>query len=65
VIRDVEMKRRERENVLPALKLTKWKIAGEAGAAELLGMKPTTLASLIKKMNLERPSWCARPNCQP
>ena len=28
---------------------------GETGAAELLGIKPTTLASRMKKMGIERP----------
>lgn len=55
VISDVEMQRRERVNILAALKQTKWKISGEDGAADLLGIKPTTLASRMKKMNIERP----------
>lgn len=55
VITDDEMRRRERENILAALKQTKWKISGEAGAAHLLGIKPTTLTSRMKKMGIERP----------
>ena len=55
IITDDEMRRRERENILAALKQTKWKISGEDGAAELLGIKPTTLASRMKKMGIERP----------
>jgi transcriptional regulator with GAF, ATPase, and Fis domain len=55
IITDDEMRRRERENVLAALKRTKWKLSGEDGAAELLGIKPTTLASRMKKMGIERP----------
>jgi len=55
IISDDEMRRRERENILVALKQTKWKISGAAGAAELLGIKTTTLASRIKKMGIERP----------
>ncbi len=43
------------ENILAALKRTTWKIAGEDGAAELLGIKPTTLASRMRKMGIERP----------
>ena len=50
-----EMRRRERANILAALKRTKWKISGEDGAAELLGIKPTTLSSRMKKMGIERP----------
>lgn len=44
----------ERENVLAALERARWKIYGPGGAAELLGVKPTTLASRIKKMGLKR-----------
>jgi transcriptional regulator with GAF, ATPase, and Fis domain len=55
IIPDDEMRRRERDNMLAALKLTKWKISGAEGAAELLGVKPTTLASRMKKMGIERP----------
>jgi transcriptional regulator with GAF, ATPase, and Fis domain len=44
----------EREHVLAALERTRWKIYGPGGAAELLGVKPTTLASRIKKMGLTR-----------
>jgi transcriptional regulator with GAF, ATPase, and Fis domain len=55
IIAEDEMRRRERENILAALKQTKWKISGEDGAAELLGIKPTTLASRMKKMEIQRP----------
>ena len=55
IVTDDEMRRRERENILAAVKQTKWKISGEDGAAELLGIKPTTLASRMRKMGVERP----------
>ena len=55
IITDDEMRRRERENIISALKQTRWKISGEDGAAELLGIKPTTLTSRMKKMGIERP----------
>ena len=55
IITDDEMRRRDRENILAALKRTKWRLSGEDGAAELLGIKPTTLASRMKKMGIERP----------
>jgi transcriptional regulator with GAF, ATPase, and Fis domain len=43
------LQRRERENLLIALKKTGWRIKGANGAAELLGVKPTTLISRIKE----------------
>ena len=46
------MRRRERDNILAALSRTSWKIYGTDGAADLLGVKPTTLASRIKKLGL-------------
>ena len=49
VLPDHEMRRRERENILAALKQTEWRVSGEGGAADLLQIKPTTLASRIKK----------------
>ena len=51
-----ELQRRERENLLVVLQKTDWKIKGADGAAELLGVKPTTLLSRIKKMGLMRPA---------
>jgi transcriptional regulator with GAF, ATPase, and Fis domain len=52
---EVEMRQRERENLLAVLEKTHWKIKGANGAAELLGVKPTTLLSRIKIMGLKRP----------
>jgi formate hydrogenlyase transcriptional activator len=49
-----ELKRRERESIAAALKQTGGKIFGPDGAADLLGMRPTTLASRIKALGLSR-----------
>ncbi|MCW5555073.1 MAG: sigma 54-interacting transcriptional regulator [Verrucomicrobiae bacterium] len=51
---EVEMLQRERENLLAVLEEANWKIKGPDGAAELLGIKPTTLLSRMKKMGLTR-----------
>jgi len=45
----------EKENILKALKICKWKISGTQGAAALLQIPPTTLASKIKVLGIERP----------
>ena len=50
-----EMRRRERENLLAILQKTGWRIKGSDGAAELLGVKATTLVARIKKMGFNRP----------
>jgi len=52
---ETEMLRRERENLGAVLEKANWKIKGADGAAELLGVKPTTLLSRMKKMGLGRP----------
>jgi transcriptional regulator with GAF, ATPase, and Fis domain len=48
------MKRQEHDGIVAALKQTGGKIFGLGGAAELLGMKPTTLASRITALKLNR-----------
>ncbi|MEJ2114196.1 MAG: sigma 54-interacting transcriptional regulator [Flavobacteriaceae bacterium] len=45
----------EKENILNALRQTRWKISGKNGAAELLQLPPTTLSSRIKALGIERP----------
>jgi transcriptional regulator with GAF, ATPase, and Fis domain len=52
VLKYSELKRQERENLLAALEATRWRISGPAGAAALLGLRPTTLASKIKVLGL-------------
>lgn len=49
---DEEMKLREKENLLRALQQCGGRVTGENGAAELLKMKPTTLYSRIKKLEI-------------
>lgn len=49
-----QWKRREPESISRALKQSGGKVFGPGGAAELLGMKPTTLTSRIKALGLNR-----------
>ncbi len=44
----------EREHILYALKDTNWVIGGPAGAAARLGMKRTTLHSVLKRLGITR-----------
>jgi transcriptional regulator with GAF, ATPase, and Fis domain len=53
---DAEMQRRERENLFGVLESTGWKIKGADGAAEFLGLKPTTLLARMKRMGLKKPA---------
>ena len=43
---------RDKANIIQALELCDNKISGAGGAAELLGIKPTTLASRLKNMDI-------------
>jgi transcriptional regulator with GAF, ATPase, and Fis domain len=57
VVPEHEMRLRERDNTLNALQQADWKIYGKGGAAELLGIKPTTLVARIKKMGIKRSEY--------
>jgi transcriptional regulator with GAF, ATPase, and Fis domain len=45
----------ERNHILKILSQTGWRVRGNAGAAELLGLKPTTLEARMKKLGVVRP----------
>jgi PAS domain S-box-containing protein len=51
-----ELQQLERKNILRALESTAWRVAGKEGAAELLGMNPSTLNSRIKALGIQRPT---------
>lgn len=50
-----EMRRLERENLRRAMEACGWKVAGRSGAARLLGLPPSTLASRLQVLGLRRP----------
>lgn len=45
----------ERRHILSVLQRTGWRISGRSGAAEQLGLIPTTLHSKLKKLGISRP----------
>lgn len=49
-----DLKKLEKENILAALHQTNWKVSGPGGASELLGLKPTTLASQMKALGIQK-----------
>ena len=53
---ETERLARDRANIVAALRLTNGRISGVEGAAELLGIKPTTLASRMKTLGISRTS---------
>ncbi|WP_051554634.1 sigma 54-interacting transcriptional regulator [Maribacter antarcticus] len=48
------METMERDYIIKVLEKTNWKIRGKNGAAQLLGMQPTTLESRMKKKDIKR-----------
>lgn len=54
IICDDQMQEMVKKNMFAALEQCHWKIFGDDGAAKLLGMKPTTLTSRIKRLGLTR-----------
>lgn len=49
-----ELRDEERANILRALEATGWRVAGDNGAAQLLGMKPSTLNSRMRALGIDR-----------
>lgn len=45
----------ERKNLIAALEEAQWKLSGKGGAADLLGLKPSTLASKLTALNITKP----------
>ena len=56
VLSDATVRQLERENIQAALRQCGGRIRGPGGAAELLGLKPTTLASRIKNLGIRKPT---------
>ena len=54
VVQEHEMRQRERDNIMAALRQSQGRIYGAGGAAELLGLRPTTLTARIKKFGLKK-----------
>jgi PAS domain S-box-containing protein len=50
-----ELRELERANILRALEQSGWKISREAGAARMLELAPSTLASRMKVLGIRRP----------
>ncbi len=54
VMSDTELKELEKTNIIRALNKTGWKIAGDKGAAVLLGLPTSTLNSKIKSLGITK-----------
>jgi transcriptional regulator with GAF, ATPase, and Fis domain len=50
----ITLEESERAHILKILELTKWRVSGEKGAAEILGINPQTLFSRMRKLGINR-----------
>lgn len=53
---EAEMKEQQRSNLIAALNAANWRISGKGGAADRLGMRPTTLTDRIRALRIKRPA---------
>jgi transcriptional regulator with GAF, ATPase, and Fis domain len=51
----ITLKEAEIQHILKVLENSRWKIRGKNGAAEILGLKPTTLETRMAKLGISRP----------
>ena len=54
-VTEAEWQRRYRANLSAALQAAGWRVSGAGGAAELLGLKPTTLRDRMKVLDIQMP----------
>jgi len=52
---DLTLEELERGHILAVLEKTHWRIRGRDGAAEVLGLKPSTLYARMKRLEIQRP----------
>ena len=57
IITDRELRMRERANLVEALRRAGGRVSGADGAAELLGLRPSTLASRVKAFSIDEKEW--------
>jgi len=55
ILSEQEMREFARMNIVRALEASNWRVSGKGGAAERLGVRPTTLADRIKSYQIVRP----------
>ncbi len=55
IMTDSDLRTLERDNIVAALERAQFRISGSGGAAELLGLSPSTLRDRMKALNIQRP----------
>jgi len=56
ILTEKEMREFQKRNLTAALEQTNWRVSGRDGAAEFLGVKPTTLADRIRSLGIKKPA---------
>ena len=56
ILTEAEMREFQKQNTIRALEETGWRVSGPGGAAERLGVKPTTLADRIRALGIRKPA---------
>ena len=51
----MSLEQAERKHILSVLEQTDWRVGGQNGAAQILGLKRTTLLTKMKKLGIQRP----------
>jgi transcriptional regulator with GAF, ATPase, and Fis domain len=54
---DAEIREIEKSNMISALRNAKWQVWGEGGAAQLLGIKPSTLNYRMKGFGIRKEKY--------
>jgi transcriptional regulator with GAF, ATPase, and Fis domain len=57
LLTDADFREQEKMNIVAVLKSTNWRISGTNGAAELLGVKPSTLAYRMKVYRIDKSEY--------
>ncbi len=60
VLTETDMREFQKSNTIRALNRANWKVSGIGGAAELLGVRPTTLADRVRTLRIKKPVRRAR-----
>lgn len=55
ILTDKQLQALQKRNLIAALKQADWRVSGQGGAAEILGVRPTTLADRMRKFGVRKP----------
>jgi len=56
ILDETAMREFQRNNIIAALEMSDWRVSGKGGAAERLGVKPTTLSDRVRSFGIRKPS---------